>query len=90
MRKRNPSLFMRCNSSAAKVENTTECAKEDDPPMTPAAACCETAQVLADRIHALQALTASFSHALSSAEAIRILVDEVRRTLRAHGDWAPR
>jgi signal transduction histidine kinase len=87
MHKRNPSLLMHCNSSAAKVENTTilECAKEDDPPLTPEAACCEPAQVLAERIHALQGLTASLSHAFSSAEVVQVLVHQVRSAVKASG-----
>jgi len=87
MHKRNPSLIMHCNSSAAKVENTTTlaCAKEDDPPPTPEAACCEPALVLAERIHALQQLTTSLSHAFSSGEVVRVLVHQVRSAAKASG-----
>jgi signal transduction histidine kinase len=88
MHKRDPSLFMHCNGCAANVEGPTvlESGKEDnDQPLTPKAACCETAQVLADRIHALQGLTASLSHAFSSGEVVRVLVHQVRRALRASG-----
>jgi len=87
MHTRDASLFMHCNSSAAEVGDTTalECVKEDDQLRTGKTPCCQTAQVLADRIHKLKGLTASLSHAFSSAEVVRILVDEVRRTLRASG-----
>ena len=87
MHTRDASLFMHCNSSAARVGDTTalECVREDDQLLTGKAPCCLTAQVLADQIHALQGLTASLSHSFSSAEVVRVLVDEVRRTLRASG-----
>jgi signal transduction histidine kinase len=87
MHTRDASLFMHGNSSAAKVGDTTalECGNEDDQLLTGKTPCCQTAQVLADRIHELQGLTASLSHAFSSAEVVRVLVDEVRRTLRASG-----
>jgi signal transduction histidine kinase len=87
MHKPDASLFMHCNDSAAEVEDTTalECVKEDDQSLTGKAPCCETAQVLADRIHALQGLTASLSHAISSEDVVWVLVDQVRRTLRASG-----
>jgi signal transduction histidine kinase len=87
MHTREASLFMHCNSSAAKVGDITalECVKEDDQLLTGKAPCCQTAQVLAGRIHALQGLTTSLSHAYSSAEVVRVLVDQVRRTLRASG-----
>ena len=87
MHKRDPSLFMHRNRSAAKVENTTilECVKEDDPPLTPEAAYCEPAQVLAERIHALQGLTTSLSHAFSSAEVVQVLIHQVRSAVKASG-----
>lgn len=86
MHKRDPSLFMHSNGSINEVEETTvlECAKEDGQSARKAA-CCETAQVLADRIYSLQELTASLSHAFSSAEIIRVLIHEVRSAVRASG-----
>jgi signal transduction histidine kinase len=87
MHKRDASLFMHCNRSDDKVEETTalECAKEDGQSLTRKAACCETAQLLADRIYALQEFTASLSHTFSSAEIVRVLIHEVRNAVRASG-----
>jgi signal transduction histidine kinase len=87
MYKRDPSLFMHCKGSNNEGEETTllECAKEDGQSPTRKAACCETAQVLADRIYALQELTVSLSHAFSSAEVVRVLIHDVRSAVRASG-----
>lgn len=87
MHKRDPSLFMHCNGSSNEVEETTilECADEDGQSLAPEAACCEPAQVLAERIHALQGLTTSLSNAFSSAEIVEVLVHQVRSAVKASG-----
>ena len=87
MHKRDPLLFMHCNRSDDNVEETTalECPKEDGQSLTRKAACCETAQLLADQLYALQKLTASLSHAFSSAEVVGVLMHEVRSAVRASG-----
>ena len=87
MHKRDPSLFMHCNGSNNEVEETTilECAEEDGQSLAPEAACCEPAQVLAERVHALQGLTTSLSQAFSSAEIVQVLVHQVRSAVKPSG-----
>jgi signal transduction histidine kinase len=88
MQKRAPSSFMHCNVSGAKLDDVInlEGGQQDCyQSLIPEAACCETAQALAERIRALQGLTASLSHAFTSGEVVRVLVNQVRSAVRASG-----
>ncbi|HSE24187.1 MAG TPA: HAMP domain-containing sensor histidine kinase [Pyrinomonadaceae bacterium] len=88
MQKPAPSSSVHCNVSAAKVDDTSnvEGSQQDCyQPLIPKTACCETAQTLGERIRALQILTASLSHAFTSVEVVRVLVNQVRSAVRASG-----
>jgi signal transduction histidine kinase len=79
---------MHRNVSAAKLDDmiNLEGSQQDCyQPLIPETACCETAQALAERIHALQGLAASLSHAFTSEEVVRVLVNQVRNAVRASG-----
>ena len=82
------SSFVHRTVSAAKVDDTTNLEGSQQvccQPLIPRTECCETAQTLGERIRALQILTASLSHAFTSVEVVRVLVNQGRSAVRASG-----
>ena len=88
MQKPAPSSFVHRTVSASKVDDTTNLEGSQQvccQPLIPRTECCETAQTLGERIRALQILTASLSHAFTSVEVVRVLVNQGRSAVRASG-----